>query len=52
MIVNGGKDIKPTLILSVHDKNGKQIINNEINKCIKNTNKQGLNGLIKLININ
>ena len=32
MIVNGGKDIKPTLILSVHDKNGKQIINNEINK--------------------
>ncbi|MFL2510155.1 MAG: penicillin-binding protein 1A [Alphaproteobacteria bacterium] len=34
MIVNGGKDIKPTLILSVHDKNGKQIINNEINKCI------------------
>ena len=34
MIVNGGKDIRPTLILSVHDKNGKQIINNEINKCI------------------
>ncbi len=34
MIVNGGKDIKPTLILSVHDKNGKQIINNEVNKCI------------------
>ncbi len=34
MIVNGGKEIKPTLILSVHDKNGKQIINNEINKCI------------------
>ena len=26
MIVNGGKDIKPTLILSVHDKNGKQIL--------------------------
>ncbi len=34
MIVNGGKEIKPTLILSVHDKNGKQIINNETNKCI------------------
>ncbi|MDC0192688.1 PBP1A family penicillin-binding protein [Alphaproteobacteria bacterium] len=34
MIVNGGKEINPTLILSVNDKNGKQIINNEINKCI------------------
>ncbi len=34
MIVNGGKEISPTLILSVNDKNGKQIINNEINKCI------------------
>ncbi len=34
MIVNGGKEIQPTLILSVHDKNGKQIINNEIKKCL------------------
>ncbi len=34
MIANGGKEIKPTLIVSVHDKTGKQIINNENKKCI------------------
>ena len=34
MIVNGGKEIDPTLILSVHNKEGKQIINNQIKKCI------------------
>ena len=34
MIVNGGKKIKPKVILSVHDKTGKQIINNEVKKCI------------------
>ena len=34
MIVNGGKEIKPTLIVSVNDKSGKQIINNEIKKCL------------------
>ncbi len=34
MIVNGGMEISPTLIVSVHDKTGKQIINNEIKKCI------------------
>jgi penicillin-binding protein 1A len=33
MIVNGGKEIKPTLVVSVYDKNGNQIINNEIKKC-------------------
>ena len=33
MIVNGGKEIKPTLIVSVNNKNGKQIVNNEIKKC-------------------
>ena len=33
MIANGGKEIKPTLIVSVHNKNGKQIINNENKKC-------------------
>ena len=33
MIVNGGKVIKPTLILSVSDKDGKQIINNENKIC-------------------
>ncbi|MDC0195070.1 penicillin-binding transpeptidase domain-containing protein, partial [Alphaproteobacteria bacterium] len=39
MIVNGGKVIRPTLILSVSDKNGNQIINNEnkiCNSCIQN----------------
>ena len=35
MIVNGGKEIKPTLILSVHDKSGKQILNNSNTKCLK-----------------
>ena len=29
MIVNGGKEIKPNFIVSVNDKRGKQIINNE-----------------------
>ena len=33
MIVNGGKKIKPVFIVSVHDKSGKQIINNEKTKC-------------------
>ena len=33
MIVNGGKEIKPTLVVSVHDKTGKQIINNENKNC-------------------
>ena len=39
MIVNGGKVLKPTLILSVSDKNGNQIINNEnktCNTCMQN----------------
>jgi len=42
MIVNGGKVIKPTLILSVSDKNGKQIINNEnkiCDSCMQNNQK-------------
>jgi penicillin-binding protein 1A len=33
MIVNGGMDIKPTLIVSVNDKTGKQILNNETKIC-------------------
>ena len=33
MIVNGGKEINPKLIVSVHDKTGKQIINNEKKVC-------------------
>jgi len=33
MIVNGGKDINPNLIISVNDKLGRQIFNNEIKKC-------------------
>jgi penicillin-binding protein 1A len=33
MIVNGGKEIKPSLITSVYDKAGKQILINEINRC-------------------
>ena len=33
MIVNGGKDINPNLIISVNDKLGRQIYNNEIKKC-------------------
>jgi penicillin-binding protein 1A len=41
MIVNGGKEITPTLILSVNDKNGKQIINNEKKKCAS-CNQEGL----------
>ena len=41
MIVNGGKEITPTLILSVNDKNGKQIINNENKKCAS-CNQEGL----------
>jgi len=35
MIVNGGKSIDPTLIVSVHDKEGNQILNNEIKKCLE-----------------
>ena len=34
MIVNGGKKISPKLIMSVNDKTGKQIINNENNICM------------------
>lgn len=33
MIVNGGKDIEPILIVSVNNKSGKQIINNEKKEC-------------------
>ena len=33
MIVNGGKEINPSLITSVYDKAGKQILINEINRC-------------------
>ena len=33
MIVNGGKEIEPTLVVSVHDKSGKQIVNNENKSC-------------------
>ena len=33
MIVNGGKEIEPTLVVSVHNKSGKQIINNENKYC-------------------
>ena len=33
MIVNGGMDIEPTLIVSVNDKTGKQILNNETKIC-------------------
>ena len=33
MIVNGGMDIEPTLIVSVNDKTGKQILNNETKVC-------------------
>ena len=33
MIVNGGKEIHPSLITSVYDKAGKQILINEIKKC-------------------
>ena len=39
MIVNGGIEIKPTLIVSINDKTGKQILNNETkicNLCIQN----------------
>lgn len=35
MIVNGGKEIKPTIIQSVYNKRGKLIINNEQKKCLK-----------------
>ena len=34
MIVNGGKEIKPTIIQSVYDKRGKIIFNNEQKKCL------------------
>jgi len=33
MIVNGGKEIDPLLVMSVYDKTGKQILNNENKKC-------------------
>jgi len=33
MIVNGGKEINPSLITSVYDKAGKQMLINEIKKC-------------------
>ena len=33
MIVNGGIEIKPTLIVSINDKTGKQILNNETKIC-------------------
>ena len=42
MIVNGGKEIKPTLIVSVHNKEGKQIINNEIKKCLNCIQDNGI----------
>ena len=34
MIVNGGKSIEPTLIMSVYSKEGKQILNNNNKKCL------------------
>ena len=34
MIVNGGKEIQPTIIQSVYDKRGNLIINNEQKKCV------------------
>ena len=44
MIANGGKKITPTLIVSVNNKSGKQIINNENKKCLKcNQNFQIIN---------
>ena len=44
MIVNGGKEIKPTLIVSVSDKEGVQIVNNEIKVCSEcNQKQQNLN---------
>ena len=33
MIVNGGKEIEPTLVVSVYDKSGKQIVNTENKNC-------------------
>jgi len=50
MIVNGGKDIEPTLVVSVHNKEGKQIINNEIKKCYScNQNNSNLDYKLPLI---
>mgnify|MGYP001243627402 CR=1 FL=1 len=34
MVVNGGKDIKPKLIQSVHNRRGKLIFNSEEKKCL------------------
>ena len=47
MIVNGGRELTPILILSVYDKKGNQIINNEIKKCIS-CNLMGLDMDFKL----
>ena len=33
MIVNGGKDINPTMIKSVYSKEGYKILHNEIKSC-------------------
>ena len=50
IIVNGGKDIKPTLIVSVHNKEGKQIINNKKKKCLDcNQNNKNLDYKLPLI---
>ena len=35
MIVNGGKEIHPTIIQNVYDKRGNVIINNEQKKCFE-----------------
>ena len=51
MIVNGGKEIKPTIIQSVYDKRGKIILNNEQKKCINCIQvKDNLNYEIPIIN--
>ena len=35
MIVNGGIEISPKLVVSVQNKSGKQIINNEVKQCLQ-----------------
>lgn len=42
MIVNGGRKINPTLIVSIHDKEGKMLVNNELKKCLNCNQKNKL----------
>ena len=51
MIVNGGKNIKPTMIKSIYSKEGKKILHNEIKSC-DNCNLKSINVNYEIPKIN